>query len=112
MRIPPFRNVTVSSSTTRIAQESRTSLVGDSGARNASKRPGQRRGGRPDAHHDSRELTGCRTGEGQADTVVGSGDRVGVGTVMITTGAVSALPSPHHLSDHNWEVAARVRALP
>jgi hypothetical protein len=39
-------------------QESRTSLIGSSGARNTGKRPGQRRDGRPDAHHDSRELGG------------------------------------------------------
>jgi hypothetical protein len=61
MRIPPFRNSIVSISKMVIVQESRISLIGDSGARNAGKRPGQRCDGRLDAHHDSRELTGCPT---------------------------------------------------
>jgi hypothetical protein len=58
MRIPPFRNANVSSAKTIIFQESRTSLIGCSGDRDAGKRPGQRLDGRPDALHDSRELWG------------------------------------------------------
>jgi hypothetical protein len=46
------------SAKTGTVQESRTSLIGSSGARKTGKRPGQRRDGRPDAHHDSRELGG------------------------------------------------------
>jgi hypothetical protein len=42
----------------RIGQESRTPLIGGSGARNDGKRPGQRRDSRPDTHHDSQELRG------------------------------------------------------
>jgi hypothetical protein len=58
MRIPPFRDTNFSSAKTIIFQESRASLIGYSGARNAGKSPGQRLDGRPDAHHDSRELWG------------------------------------------------------
>jgi hypothetical protein len=58
MRIPPFRNTNFSSAKTIIFQESRTSLIGCSGARNAGKRPGQCLDGRPDAYHDSCELWG------------------------------------------------------
>ena len=58
MRIPLFRNTNLTSAKTIIFQESQTALIGCSGARNAGKRPGQRLDGRPDAHHDSRELWG------------------------------------------------------
>jgi hypothetical protein len=58
MRIPPFRNTNFPSAKTIIFQESRTSFIDCSGTRNAGKRPGQRLDGRPDAHHDSRELWG------------------------------------------------------
>ena len=61
MRIPLFRNSTVSISKDETVQESRTFLIGDSGARNAGKRPDQRRDGCLDAPHDYRGLTGCRT---------------------------------------------------
>jgi hypothetical protein len=56
MRIPPFEEPNFSSVKAIIFQESRTSLIDYSDARNAGKHPGQRLDGRLDARHGSREL--------------------------------------------------------
>jgi hypothetical protein len=56
MRIPLFEEPNFSSVKAIIFQESRSSFIGCSDARNAGKRPGQRLDGRPDARHGSREL--------------------------------------------------------
>jgi hypothetical protein len=65
MRIPPFGETNFSSVKEIIFQESRTSLIGCSDARNAGKHPGQRLDGRPDARHGSRELWGYLLGGAQ-----------------------------------------------
>ncbi|HEY6423513.1 MAG TPA: hypothetical protein VIY28_09770, partial [Pseudonocardiaceae bacterium] len=95
MRIPPFRNAIVSISKMVIVQESRISLISGSGARNAGKRPGQRRDGRLDARHDSRELTGCPTTDPNVQLAEPAQLPLHVGQIEIA-GLVDAQPDLRH----------------